>query len=337
MGRVLGAIGGIPGVAAVGATSSIPFGGSYSDSVILAEGYFIRPGESLISPRQLIVTPGYCEAMGIPLARGRYFNEHDTETAPGVVIVDEWLAHKFWPDRDPIGRRMYQPTNPNDLLRTDERTRWLTVVGVVRDVRLEDLAGNGNIAGSYYYPYLQNPARGGTLAIRTSIDTAAIIRAVRTEIARIDSGLPLFDVQTMVQRRDASLSSRKTAMLLALAFGSVALLLSGIGVYGVLAYLVAQRSREIGIRIALGGGARDIFKLVFREGLGIVAAGLAIGLAGSAALRQAIANQIYGVQPMDPFVIVMVAVALGLVALAACVLPARRATRVDPVAVLNQP
>lgn len=333
--RALDAIRRIPSVTAAGATMSIPFSGNYSDSVILAEGYAMKPGESLISPRQVVVTAGYFETMNIGLVRGRYFDDHDSATSPPVVIVDERLARRFWPDRDPIGRRMYQPQNPNDLLKTDEHTRWLKVVGVVRSVRLEDLAGRGSPVGAYYFLYAQDPSRSVTFAIRTPSGAGAVAGAVRGQIAAIDRELALFDVKTMAERTELSLASRKTSMMLALGFGGLALFLSAVGLYGVLAYLVTQRRREIGIRVALGSTAAGIVRLVLREGLLLVGIGLVLGFAGAAALRKAVENEVYGVRPLDPLVIGSVVALLGAVALAACVLPARRATEVDPVIVLN--
>jgi len=336
MTRALDAIRSVPGVAAAGVTTTIPFSGSYSDSVILAEGYQMQPGESLISPRQVIITPGYFEAMSMQLVRGRFFDERDIASAAAAVIVDERLAQKFWPNQDPLGRRMYQPGSPEDLMKVDANTRWLHVIGVVKEVRLEDLAGGMNNAGAYYFPWDQSPRRGGSFAIRTSIDSAAVLRAVRAEMRKIDPELPLYDVRTMEERTANSLMSRRAAMVLAMSFGVVALFLSAIGIYGVLAYLVTQRIREIGIRIALGSTAEEIFRLILRAGLVLVIIGFAVGGAGAFALRRAVENQVYNVTAMDPVIIGSVAVVLGMVALAACVLPARRATHVDPVIILNQ-
>jgi predicted permease len=334
--RALDAIRGVPGVAAAGATTLIPLGGDHSDSVILAEGYVMKPGESLVSPLQVIVTPGYFEAMGTPLKSGRYFDQRDNETAPGAVIVDERLARKFWPGADPIGRRMYKPSNPKDLLKIDKNTRWLTVVGVTRLVRLEDLAEKETTVGAYYFPYAQTAQRTFVFAIKTAGNPAGVMPSVRAELARIDHDLPLYDVRSMTERADLSLNSRRVAMLLALSFGAVALFLSAVGIYGVLAYLVAQRTREIGIRIALGSTAGGVFRLVLREGAALGGSGLALGLAGAFALRRALENQIYGVGPTDPVVLCAVMAALATIALAASILPARRATRVDPVVALNQ-
>jgi predicted permease len=336
MSRALAAIRRASGVSAAGATNTIPFGSSHSDSVIFAEGYVMKPGESIISPRRAVVTPGYFETMGIGLVKGRYFEERDDANAPAAVIVDERLARRFWPDRNPIGRRMYQPTNAKDILKVDEHTRWLRVAGVVRSVRLDDLAGSGSPVGVYYFPYAQNPDRSLTFSIRTVGNPAGAAHGVQAAIAAIDPELPLFDVLTMTQRAELTLASRRTSMLLATAFGTVALFLSAIGIYGVLAYLVAQRSREIGIRVALGSTAAGIVKLVMREGLILVSAGLVTGFAGAAAVGRAAVNEIYGVKPLDPLLMAGVMALLGLVALAACIVPARRAVRVDPVVVLSE-
>jgi len=334
--RSLDAIRRSPGVLCAGATSDIPFGGNHSDSVIFAEGYEMKPGESLISPREVTVSPGYFETMGISMIRGRAFDDRDTEAAPLAVIVDERLARHFWPKRDPVGQRMYRPQDINNLMKTDEHTRWLTVVGVVRDIRLDDLAGNGSPVGVYYFPMAQNPERSYTFAIKAAADLGSVSRAVRSDIAGIDPELALFDVHTMAERTELSMSTRKTPMTLAVGFGGLALFLSAIGIYGVLTYLVTQRRREIGIRSALGCSASGIVKLVLSEGLVLVGIGLVLGVAGAAALRKALENELYGVQPLDPWVIASVTVVLGLVALAACLLPARRATQVDPVIVLNE-
>ncbi len=334
--RSLEAIRRIPGVTAAGATSNIPFSDNHSDSVIFAEGYVMKPGESLISPREVTVTPGYFEAMGISMVRGRAFDDRDTETSPSAVIVDERLARHFWPNRDPLGQRMFTPQDINNLMKTDEHTRWLNVVGVVRDIRLDDLAGNGTPVGMYYFPFSQDPERSFTFAIKSASDSATVSNVIRAGIAGIDPELALFDIHTMAERADLSMSTRKTPMALALGFGGLALFLSAIGIYGVLTYLVTQRRREIGIRAALGCTASGIVKLVLSEGLALVGIGLVLGIAGSVAVRKTLENELYGVQPLDPLVMVGVTTVLALVALTACLLPARRATQVDPVIVLNE-
>jgi hypothetical protein len=173
--RTLESIRALPGVVAAGGTTAIPFSGRFDRNAILAEGYQFRPGESLVAPFQVTVTPGYFEAMATPLMRGRYFNERDTDTSPGVVIVDEKLARKFWGDADPIGRRMYEPGD-DDLLKITEKTRWWTVVGVVRDVQLADLSGAQQAVGAYYFSATQSQQYTLTLAIKTALDPATLVK-----------------------------------------------------------------------------------------------------------------------------------------------------------------
>ncbi len=334
MNRTFEALRSIPGVRSAGATTSIPFGGRFDKNVILAEGYTMKPGESVIAPMQVEVSPGYFETMTTPLKRGRYFNEHDSSDAPPVAIIDERLAQKFWPGADPIGKRMYEPGD-DDLTKITTKTKFWTVVGVVADVQLADLTGEKQPVGTYYFSLDQSPSPRFTLAVKTTMDPAALTKTLRAEMAKIDSDVPLFEIRTMDERTQLSLTQRRAAMILGLAFASVALFLSAIGIYGVLTYLVTQRTREIGIRIALGSSAGSVFKLVIREGMLLVAIGLVVGLSGAAGMRSFIQSQIFGVGAMEPSVISLVVAGLTAVALAACVLPARRATRVDPASVLN--
>lgn len=335
MDRTLATFRAIPGVKAAGATSTIPWGSNHSDSVILAEGYIMKPGESLISPEQVMVTPGYFEAMNIKMVAGRPFDERDGASAPGAIIVDERLAKHFWPGRNPIGRRMYQPQDIHNILKTDEHTQYMTVVGIMRAVHTANVEGDGNPVGSYYMPWAQNVQRGFALAIKTDGDTAALIGAVRARYAAIAPNLALFDIHTMEERGDLALATRRASLTLAMFFGGLALFLSAIGIYGVLAYLVTQRQREIGIRTALGCTSGGVVKLVLREALWLLGAGLVLGVGGSVALRSVVATQLYGVKPLDPLVMSAVVVTLALVGLIACAAPARRATQVDPVIVLR--
>lgn len=334
MRRSLEAVRGITGIVSVGASTGVPLGGDYNNSVILAEGYVMKQGESVISPIRLSVTPGYLETMGIALVRGRYFRDGDDAHSPLVVIVDEKLARRFWHDRDPVGQKMYEP-DENGLAISDRTVRY-TVAGVVRSVRLEDLSGRGNTEGAYYFPYSQRTSNNYTIAVRTAGNSAAIVPAIRAHIAAIDPEMPLFDVRTMTQREELSLSSRRTSMLLGLAFGILALFLAALGIYGVLAYLVAQRRKEIGIRVALGSTHSGIVKLVLREGLALVGTGLILGIVSSILLRSIVQNEIYGVAPLDPLVLGCVAIIFALVALVACIMPARRAMQLDPAIVLSE-
>ena len=326
----------IPGVKHAGVTSSIPLGRDHSDSVILAEGYQMKPGESVLSPTRIEVSAGYFEAMRIPLRRGRYFDERDRADSPRVVIVDERLAQRFWPNQDPIGRRMYQPNSKEELLGPTPKTTWLTVVGVVGDVKQDGLVTERAPVGTYHLQVRQETIRSMTFALRAAGDVAALSSALRKTIGGLDPELPIFSVKTMEQVTDESLVTRRWPVFLSMGFGVVALLLSAVGIYGVLAYLVMQRTKEIGIRMALGGTPRTIFDLVLREGVLLLLAGFLGGAAGLVALTRVLEAQLYGVSPGDPGVLALAAAVLGAVALLACGIPARRATRIDPVLALSR-
>jgi ABC-type antimicrobial peptide transport system permease subunit len=223
----------------------------------------------------------------------------------------------------------------NDLNVITPTTRFLTVVGVVRDVRLTGLTPQDAPVGVYYYPYTQGPERALVLAVRADRNLESLAGAVRNAITDVDREIPVFSVQTMSDRMDSALVPRRVPMLIGLVFGVVALFLAAVGIYGVLAYQVSQRRKEIGIRMALGSSTRSILGLVVRDGMQITGIGLAVGLVGLVGLTRAIRGMLYGVQPADPMVIALVAVVLAGVALVATLIPARRAARVSPMSALN--
>ncbi|HXY41588.1 MAG TPA: ADOP family duplicated permease, partial [Vicinamibacteria bacterium] len=326
----------VPGVLAAGVTNTIPLGENHNDSVILAEGRAMKPGESIISPNCVNLTPGYFEAMGVHLVRGRFFAESDTASSPRVVIVDEKLASRFWPGQDPLGRRLYRPSDASDLVATSAKTIFYTVVGVVRDVRLNDLAEGPRAVGSYFFPVAQDDVDLATFAIKTAGRPESVARPLRATIGSLDAELPVFDGRSMETRVESALLNRRSPALISLAFGVVALALSAVGIYGVLAYLVSQRSREIAIRMAIGSTAAQVFTLVFREGAGLLVAGLVGGGLGALALSRTVSGLLFGVRATDPLVIAAALCVLVGVALIACALPARRATRIDPVAALAE-
>src|SRR5262245_41707887 len=238
----------IPGVQAAGIAGNIPMGGDYSDSVILAEGYVMAPGESLISPFQTSVSPGYFETMSIPLKRGRLFRASDDERAPKVVVIDERLAKRFWKDADPVGRRRWKPESPEDLKNGPGRsgndvTAGGGVVGHVRGTGLTEKEP----VGMYYFPFAQNVGRGMMIVARTAGDPGAVITPIRQQVTSMDPELPFFAVKPMQQRIEETLVSRRTPMLLATLFGGIALFLAAVGIYGVLAFQVGQRRKALGL------------------------------------------------------------------------------------------
>lgn len=336
MTRALEKIRALPGVLAAGATDSIPMGGNSSDSVILAEGYVMQTGESLVSPNQIVATPGYFEAMQIPLIEGRFFDERDNKDARRAVIVDQRLARRFWPHSSPIGKRMWRPGSAEGLTHPDKNAEWFTVVGVVGSTKVRALVDPDERVGIYYFSYDQSPRDLITFAVRAAMEPSSLIGAARNAITELDAELPLYDIHTMEERIDESLITRRSPMLLSMGFGLVALFLAALGIYGVLAYMVAQRTKEIGIRMALGCSAEAIFKLILKEGVFIVGIGFTLGLAGAIALGKYVKSVLYGVRPMEPSVLAWVAGILAFAALVACILPARRATRVDPIIALRQ-
>ena len=327
--RALDTIRRLPGVHDAGLTSSIPFGLNQNNSVVLAVGYEEQPGESIISPSSITIDSHYLDTLGVPLQEGRFFEDRDTAESRNVVIIDETLANRFWPRGGAIGGQMYQDVE------LDDDTTLLTVVGIVREHTLAGVVDVPEQIGAYFFPHTQRPLRSPTFAIRTELEPHAMVNPVRAAIADLDPELPLFFVQTMEERISERLTSRRTPMLLALGFAAIAMFLSAIGIYGVLAYRVTQRTREFGIRMALGSSTSGLFRLVLSEGVVVLGIGLVLGLMGAFLVRQALESQLYGTQPTDPLIMLAVVGLLSIVALSASLLPARRATEVDPVIALN--
>ncbi len=331
--RTLEAIRRLPGVAAAGLTSSIPFGGMYNDGVIFPEGYAFGRGEPVISPSRIEVSDGYLETMRTRLLRGRLFNAGDTAQAPHRILVDARLARKFWPNLDPIGRRVYQPEDSQHLT-PGPKTQFYTVVGVVDNVKLTGLVEADARFGACYLPFAQSPSHSFALAVRATGEARRLTASIRGVVAAVDPEVPLFDVQMMDERLGQTLVSRRVPMLLALGFAAVALFLAAIGVYGVLAYQVAQRTREIGIRMALGATARTISRLVMAESGRMLLLGVVIGIAGTLAASRAMRSLLYAIEPMNLAVLTTVTAVLCSVALVAALVPARRAQRIDPAVAL---
>jgi predicted permease len=336
--RSLDSIRRLPGVVSAGATTVVPLRGFYQSGVIIAEGYVPRPGEPAVATVRATVTPGYFEAAQTALVRGRYFDDRDTVESTRSVIVDESLARRFWRDEDPIGRRVLRPSNAKDLESIGPDSPWLTVVGVVRNAQLRGpLVTDFGTNGTVYFPYAVTAPRDFGYVIRTAGDPTALVGEIRSALAQVDRELPLFDIRTMSERSALTLLSRTSTMQLATLFAAVAVFLSAIGLYGVLAYLVTQRSREIGVRLAVGSAPRKIVALVLREGLGLAMGGVVLGVIGSLFLGRLVVSQLYGIAPTNPWVMLLMMLTLTAVAMLACIVPARRAANVDVMRILSAP
>ena len=332
--RALEAIRRLPEVEAAGTTSAVPFAGSLSNSVMMAEGYVMKPGESLLAPSSVSVNAGYFEAMHVALVSGRFIDARDTQTATATVVIDDRLARKFWPDQDAVGRRLYQPGDLNDLTKITKDTRFYNIVGVIKEIRMLDPRPDVTPVGTVYFPWEQNAGRAPTLVVKARRESPDLMASIRREVATINAQVPVFRERTMQEWIDQQLIGRRLPMIVAAAFAVVALLLASIGIYGVLAYSVSERKRELGVRMALGGSAGGVFALVLRDGARVIVVGLVIGLLASYWVGLAVKSQLVNVAPLNPLVFVAVSVLLALVALVACLIPAWRASRINPIVVL---
>jgi predicted permease len=321
----------LPGVNAVGLTDGLPFGTCCRTVVISPEGFVSSAGKAGIAPNRVAVNVGYFQAMRIPLLEGRFFDRTDTATSRSVVIVDSTLARRFWPNESPLGKRVYYGVE------VTQGTQFFTVVGLVESHVMQRLDGAVSAAGAWFVPYAQSqlPIERLSLAIRTNVNPFAVLDELRREVSTVDPEISLFDVMTMDERISHHLTPRRIPMLLSIAFGVLALFLSALGTHSVLAYRVAQRSREFGIRMALGSTARQIFARVLSEGLGLLGVGLVLGLGGALALSTAIETQLYRTEPVDPILLMGAVMILATVAIAAASGSAWRAARTDPIVVLN--
>ena len=280
-----------PGAIAAGGVTSLPLSAAFAWTPITVEGRTPLPGEKFLNADERVVGGRYFEAMEIPLRRGRFFNEQDDTTRPIAVIVDEYMAEQLWPGQDPIGKRIH-------IVELPSKDPWQTVVGVAGRVKQDSLDSNPRIA--FYLAHTQFPARAMTVAFRGRTSPEALLPASRNELRNLDPDLPMYYVRTMEQRVDESLARRRFSMLLLGVFASIALALATIGIYGVMAYLVNQGTRELGIRMALGASPRNILKLVVRQGMALAFAGVTLGLAASFLLTQLIRSLLFGVRATDP-------------------------------------
>jgi predicted permease len=318
----------LPGVRAAGTTSVIPFGGGWSTASFEIEGFIVPPGQNGPWGDLRVVTPRFFDALRIPLKRGRPFTDQDRLGAPRVAVIDQEFVKKYFANTDPIGKRITFGAAPGA-----KDSTWITIVGVVGHAAHEGLDAEPRI--QYYFPYSQSAGRSMVVAIRTNGDPLALLPAARDAVHSIDRNLPLANVRTMTQLVDSSVGQRKLSMILLGVFSGIALLLASIGIYGVMSYSVAQRTRELGIRMALGAARPRVLALVVSQGMVLAAVGVAIGLVAAFALTRFLTNQLFGVGATDPSTFALVSTLLIGVALLATLLPAMRATRVDPVVALR--
>jgi putative ABC transport system permease protein len=319
----------LAGVKSASAATGLPLMSQW-DIVITPENRPDTGEKSLTTAYFAGVTPSFHRTLGISLVKGRLFTDGDNEKAPAVAVVNESMARRYWPNQEVLGKRFkWGPAGSN--------RSWITVVGVVADLKENSLAAGISPGGYLPIPQIprESPRLGFYLAVRTASDSAAIVPALRQIIRSLDPEVPLFQVRSMREVLSESVAPRRFNMLLLAAFAGLALLLASIGIYGVMSYSVSQYTHEIGIRMALGASAANVLRLIVREGMTLVSIGLAVGAAGALALTRVMSSLLFDVKPADPATFASVSVLLAVVAFAASYIPARRATRVDPMIALR--
>ena len=327
----------LPGVESASAINHLPLAGDAWGRSVTIEGRPLPPPGEGIAAIFRVSRPDYFQTMGIPLA-GRDFDHHDTAEAPGVVIINQTLARRHWPNEDPVGKRV----TLDDTRDSSRPARWLTVVGVAKDVKQESWVDSP--ANEFYLPFQQS---GGffantaeryasmTIVVRTRVDAQRVAAGAQETVTTLDRSLPVSNVVTMEQVIADALWQPRFNLQLILLFAGVALLMAAIGLYGVMSYSVAQRTHEVGLRMALGAQRRDVIKLILRRGMKLISIGVVLGLCGSVVLTRLMTQLLFGVNATDPKTFAFIALMLVAVAVLACVVPARRATKIDPMVALR--
>ncbi|HYY56583.1 MAG TPA: ADOP family duplicated permease, partial [Pyrinomonadaceae bacterium] len=325
--QVLSRVKNVPGVVAAGYTTSVPLVWKGGANGLTLEGRPPEPGLAWNANHRQI-SPDYFQAVGQTLRQGRPFNEADNDRAMPVAVINETMARIYWPNESPLGKRFKVSGDDNP---------WLTIVGVVSDVR--QMGTDAPIKAEMYVPYWQGSPyfwfSPRDLVVRTTVTPSSLVPAVRQAVHEVDPYQPLSNIRTMDEVLGRETAQRRMGMVLLIAFGALALLLAALGIYGVLSYFVIQHTPEIGVRMALGAQGRDVLRLVIGKGMRLALFGIAVGLAGAFALTRLMKNLLFGVSAIDPLTFGSVAALLAVVAFFACYLPARRATRVDPMIALR--
>jgi putative ABC transport system permease protein len=316
----------LPGVTAVGTTSVLPLSANFDGRGLAVEDHPKPPGEE-ITVDLYVASPGYLQTMQIPLIKGRAITEQDTPDAAKIALINSTMAGQLWPNQDPLGKRIKFPGNEKFP------QEWRTIVGVVKDV--SQYALDKKPPMQIYLPLAQQSNSFNTVVIRTAGEPTALLGAVRREVLAVDNEQAVFNVTTLEQLMGDSIANRRFFMLLLLVFAVLALTLAAVGIYGVMSYVASQRTHEIGIRMALGAQATDVLKLIIGKGMALALLGVAAGLAGAFALTRLLATLLFGVSTTDAFTFLAVSAGLSLIALVACYIPARRATKIDPLVALR--
>ena len=316
----------LPGVQSAGSNSGLPLSGMNWGRGLTVEGFPVLSTGEAPTINHCVISPSYLAAMGIRILKGRDFDERDQKDSQKVTIIDERLAKEYWPDEDPIGKRIrFGPPEDNEP--------WHTIVGVVAEVKHDRL--DASTRKSVYLPFAQKPIGSSSLAIRTTGRPENLISAVRAQVKELDPDLPITRVMPMTEIVARSVWQPRLYTALFGVFAAVALILATVGIYGVMSYAVTQRTREIGLRMALGAGRKDVMKLVVGQGVVLAALGVGVGLVAAIGLTRLMSSLLFGVTATDPSTFVAVSVLLAGVALGACFVPARRAAKVDPMVTLR--
>jgi putative ABC transport system permease protein len=309
----------------VGGIDPLPFGGSDGTTGFVVEGAAAQPVGDRPEVGERTVSSDYFRAMRIPVIKGRSFNDRDREDAPRVVMINESLAQRFWPHEEAIGKRLgFKASSPQV---------WHEIVGIVGNVKHRRL--DAEPKPELYFPYSQYPGTFMTLVIRTASEPANTIATIRNEVLSLDPEQPIFDVKTMDERLSSSVAVNRFVMLLIGVFAGLATILAAVGIYGLIAYTVSQRTHEIGVRMALGAGAGDVLRLVLMRGLKLVVSGMAIGIAGALALTRVMESLLFEVSSTDPLMFAIISTVLTVVGMMSCFLPAYKAVRIDPMIALR--